>query len=150
MRATNGALAEYQPRHSIQIAGGPDYRFWLDEKLPRVVTKHPTMSSDEILLEIGESWDSFYSFFSTAKRAWLKNWSFKHKICFFLLEQGFRKFYGGYGISADSVSDKQLSRIARSSLRVAIEFYNRFFRRKPTQSISAPTTSARLPRSTCP
>jgi len=144
MRATNRPLAEYQPRSPIQILGDPDYRFWLDEKLPRVVTIHPTMSSDEILQEIGKSWDSFYSFFSTAKRAWLKQWSLKQKICFFLLEQGFRKFYGGYGISADSVSDKQLSRIARSSLKVAIEFYNRFFRRKEAKRLSTQTSSAGL------
>lgn len=126
---TDGPPAAYRAKHAIEIAGGPDYRFWLDEKLPRIVTKHPTMSNDAILREIGESWKSFYSLRATARRAWLKRgWSVKQKICFFLLEQGFKKLYGGYGISADSVSDKKMSQLARSSLRVAITFYNRFFR----------------------
>jgi radical SAM superfamily enzyme YgiQ (UPF0313 family) len=128
------SMTQYRPRQSIEITGAPNYRFWLDEKLPRVVTKHPTMSKEDILIEIGESWDSFYSLFATAKRAWLKKWSLKKRICFFLLEQGFRKLYGGYGISADSVSDKKMSQVARSSLKVAIGFYNRFFREKEEQT----------------
>lgn len=126
---TNVPIAPYRAKHAVEIVGAPDYRFWLDEKLPRIVTRHPSMSNDAILREIGESWKSFYSFRATARRARLKRgWSVKQKICFFLLEQGFNKLYGGYGISADSVSDKKMSQLARSSLRVAMTFYNRFFR----------------------
>ena len=130
--AADGAAASaYHPKHSIQIMGNADYRFWLDEKLPRVVTKHPRMTNEEILREIGKSWQSFYSFSATARRAQLKKtWPLKKKVCFFLLEQGFRKLYGGYGVSADSVSDKHVSRVAHFFLMVAIGFYNRFFRQK--------------------
>ncbi|MGH9716336.1 MAG: B12-binding domain-containing radical SAM protein [Candidatus Acidiferrales bacterium] len=127
--------APYRAKHTIQVTGGPDYRFWLDQELPRVVTKHPTMSTEDLLREIGKSWDSFYSLPATAKRAWLKRkWGLKEKICFFLLEQGFRKLYGGYGISADSVSDKKMSKIAHSSLKLAIGVYNIFFR-KPVREL---------------
>ncbi len=129
--ATDGSvpLAPYRPRHSIEIGGDPDYRFWLDQNLPRIVTKHPVMSNDAILREIGTSWKSFYSFRATARRAWRKRqWSLRKRICFFLLEQSFNRLYGGYGVSADSVSDKKMSQLARSSLRLAMAFYNRFFR----------------------
>lgn len=124
-----GQLAAYRPKHTIEIVGSNEYRFWLDEKLPRIVTKHPRMTPHEILGEIGKSWASFYSVRATLKRAWMKRgWGLKQKVCFFLLEQGFRKLYGGYGVSADSVSDKQMSQLAHSSLKLAIGFYNRFFR----------------------
>jgi tRNA A37 methylthiotransferase MiaB len=122
-------VALHRPKHAIEIVGSPDYRFWLDEKLPRIVTKHPAMTNEVILREIGRSWKSFYSFRNTARRAWRKRqWSLTKKICFFLLQQSFNRLYGGYGVSADSVSDKKMSQFARSSLRVAISFYNRFFR----------------------
>lgn len=127
--AADASVASYRAKHAIEIVGGSDYRFWLDEKLPRVVTKHPLMTSQQILKEIGTSWDRFYSLGATIKRAWLKKkWGAKQKICFVLLEQGFRKLYGGYGISADSVSDKKMSQVARSSLKLAMSFYNHFFR----------------------
>jgi hypothetical protein len=141
MRAVAGERREavsapYRARHAIEIAGAPDYRFWLDENLPRIVTQHPAMTNDVILREIGESWKSFYSFRATAKRAWSKRaWSVQKRVCFFLLEQGFKKLYGGYGISADSVSDKKMSQLARSSLRIAIGFYNRFFRQSSPSSL---------------
>lgn len=126
-----------RPKHSIQIIGKPGYRFWLDENLPRVVTKHPNMTEEQILSEIGTSWKQFYSIFETIKRAWLKKWRLKEKICFVLLEQGFKKLYGGYGISADSVSDKRLSEAASASLKIAIGFYNRFFRQERRHSASS-------------
>lgn len=140
----SGVIASYRSKHTIEIAGDADYRFWLDEKLPRIVTKHPTMSNDQILGEIGESWKSFYSVGATARRAWRKRqWSLQKKICFFLLEQGFLKLYGGYGISADSVSDKKMSQLARSSLRTAMAFYNRFFRQPAYPAeLRQPTTAA--------
>lgn len=137
----NGGSAAPHPKHDVQIIGSPDYRFWLDETLPRVVTKHPTMADREILHEIGESWASFYSVRATAARAWSrKSWNLRQKICFFLFEQGFRKLYGGYGISADSVSDKKMSKLAHSSLKIAIGAYNLFFRR-PARDL--PNNSAR-------
>jgi hypothetical protein len=133
-------------QHAVEIVGDPNYRFWLDEKLPRIVTKHPTMSNDAILGEIGDSWNSFYSVRATARRARLKkNWSAKQKICFFLLEQGFKKLYGGYGISADSVSDHKMSQLARSSLRVAMTFYNFFFRQRAA-ALDSPSRPAQPPR----
>lgn len=129
----------HRAKHAIEIVGDPSYRFWLDERVPRIVTKHPTMSSDAILGEIGQSWNSFYSLRATAPRTRLKRkWSVKQKICFFLLEQGFKRLYGGYGISADSVSDRKMSQLARSSLRIAMAFYNFFFR----QTVDSPSRPA--------
>lgn len=145
MRAApaGGSAVPYRPKHSIEILGDPAYRFWLDESLPRVVTKHPTMSKDDLVREIGKSWDSFYSLPATAKRAWSKKqWGLRTKICFCLLEQGFRKVYGGYGISADSVSDKKMSKLAHSSLKVAIGCYNFFFRKPAKELSQAPAPSA--------
>lgn len=113
------------PKHKVQIIYE---NFWTDPKKPRVLIKHPTMSAEQLLEEIQKSWKSFYSLPEVLRRARRFKWPAKHTALYTLGSLAFYMQYAGYGMSADSVKEKKLGLLPRIFLKLAISFYNRFYR----------------------
>ncbi len=104
-------------------------KFWLDPDKPMVLIKHPNMDSGTLLRLVGENWDNFYSFQNIIQRAQQQNWPLTGKIWYLLASRAFKALYSGGGVSADSVKKKGPKKISKLSMKLAIWFYNHFFRK---------------------
>jgi radical SAM superfamily enzyme YgiQ (UPF0313 family) len=81
-------------------------KYWLDNRCPRVIVKHPRMTEQELLHANQGCWNDFYSFREIWKRAVQLRCSWTWKFIFVFASRGFRALYAGRGISADGVRRK--------------------------------------------
>jgi radical SAM superfamily enzyme YgiQ (UPF0313 family) len=117
------------PKHRTQILYD---RFWLEPKKPVYLIKHPNMSSDELLKENKQCWDSFYSVKEIYKRTRMdipKSWPLAGKITYVLLCIVFKRVYAGHGVSADSVQKKK-GILTKALIKIGADVYSYFFRQK--------------------
>ncbi len=118
----------YTPKHHTQIVSD---RFWLEPHNPVDWFRHATMTSDELLEENKACWDRFYSLREVVKRAQFgvaRAWPWGGRLAYIFLSFIFHRVYAGHGVAADSVQRKK-SRVTKLLIKVAVGFYNRFFRK---------------------
>jgi radical SAM superfamily enzyme YgiQ (UPF0313 family) len=114
------------PKHRVKILTD---RFWVDPNKPAVLIEHPNMDSATLLKQVRNNWDAFYSLKEVVKRARAQRWPLWGKIWYALASLGFKSLYAGYGLSADSVKSKKMAPATKTLMKLAIGFYNRFFRK---------------------
>jgi radical SAM superfamily enzyme YgiQ (UPF0313 family) len=93
-----------------KIAGIPVTRHWLipQQHRPKVYSKHPTMSAEEIRSRTQAVWDKFYSLQLIWRRSRCVR-SLRARLAFVLISKLYRQMYANTGITSDS------ARVARSS-----------------------------------
>ncbi len=86
-----------------RIAGVPLTRYWtIPQALrPKVYTKHPSMSADEIRWRTQDVWDRFYSLGLLWKRSGCVK-SLRSRLGFMLLSKMYRQMFANTGIATDS------------------------------------------------
>jgi hypothetical protein len=82
---------------------------WLipQEKRPKLLSPHPTMSIEEIRVKAQGAWDQFYAWSAVWQRSSTVK-SLKSRIAFVLISKLYRQMYANTGIATDS------ARVARS------------------------------------
>lgn len=118
----------FRPKHKTQIMA-EDY--WLTPLRPVDIIKHPNMAGDELHAENKKCWDSFYSLresFMRTRRGRAKAWPLAGKIAYLMTCILFRRAYAGYGMAADSVRKTEMGFGTRMLIKIAVSFYNHFFR----------------------
>jgi radical SAM superfamily enzyme YgiQ (UPF0313 family) len=132
----NRDQAGYLPKHSAQFIRD---KFWLDFDHTENTVKHPTLTSEELMREVQQSWKQFYSagaIFRRMRSGPLARLSLTGKLFYGVACIGFMSLYPN-GIAADNVRKQNLSFFNRLSLRVVIMLTRRkrdlfaFGRRKP-------------------
>jgi len=86
-----------------RVAGFPLTRYWLIPQAlkPKVYTKHPRMSAEEIRERTQDVWDQFYSLRVVwGRSSFLKSW--RSRIGFTLLSKLYRQMFANTGIATDS------------------------------------------------
>ncbi len=119
--------ADYTPKHRTRILAD---RFWLEPHNPVDWFRHATMSSEELLRENKNCWDSFYSMREILKRAGsgvARSWPLAGRLAYVFLSIVFHRVYAGHGASADSVQKKK-GLMTRLFIRLAVGAYSLFFR----------------------
>ena len=97
-------------REAVTVDGVPITRHWLipQERRPKVYTRHPTMSAEDIRVGTQVAWDRFYSW----RRVWARSrvvTSLRARLAFVLVSKLYRQMYANTGIATDS------ARVARST-----------------------------------
>jgi len=125
----NAEKAGYVPRHKTQILCD-DY--WLTPKRPVDIIKHPNITKQDLHNENKKCWDNFYSLPESLKRTrrgMAKSWPLVGKIAYLMTCILFRQAYAGYGMAADSVNKTEMATGTKMLIKIAVGFYNFFFRR---------------------
>ncbi len=91
------------PKHATELLYD---KYWLHNRCPRVIVKHPHITEQELLRADQRCWNDFYSFREIWKRAVQLPCSWTWKFIFVFASRGFRALYAGRGISADGVRGK--------------------------------------------
>lgn len=110
------SVLPFAPKHRSELL---EESYWLNPDSSRAVVKHPSMSYDVLSESIRKSWDAFYRPSAIVRRARKTPWSFWPKVILVMSSLGFRAFYGGRGISADSVRKNKLGWFPRLLLRTS-------------------------------
>jgi len=127
---------KFIPRHKTQILSD-DY--WLTPMRPVDIIKHPNITKQDLHKENKKCWDSFYSLsesFKRTRQGRAKNWPLTGKIAYLVVCILFRQAYAGYGMAADSVRKTKMGTSTRILVKVAVNFYNYFFRRVGLRKMS--------------
>jgi hypothetical protein len=98
---------------------------------PVDIIKHPNISKDDLHDENKKCWDGFYSLGESYRRTRLgraKSWSPAKKLAYVVVCLLFRRAYAGYGMAADSVRKTEMGLGTRMFIKLAVSFYNHFFR----------------------
>jgi radical SAM superfamily enzyme YgiQ (UPF0313 family) len=120
----------HSPKHRIEIL---EERYWLTQKTAVEVVRHPALSSGEWKAENRKSWDAFYSLRETIRRvrsAPARAWPLAGKLTYVVACLAFKRFYSGYGVSADGVNRRRISGLTRFLVRLGVGIFNRFFRHR--------------------
>ncbi len=104
-----------------------DYDYWLDPDHPRILYKHPHLSTEELLGRVERAWSVFYSFSSIVKRSrhfgLLKD--IRKFLVYLVVCRGLLTRYKRYGISADSAVQGTRRRLATLLGRAALSLMKR-------------------------
>lgn len=111
-RSTSDPLS-LVPKHATEVLYE---KYWLHNRCPRVIVKHPHMTEQELLHANQGCWNDFYSFREIWKRAVQLPCSWTWKFIFVFASRGFRALYAGRGISADGVR-RELGLMPRLALK---------------------------------
>lgn len=97
-----------------KIDGVPINRYWLlpGDRRPKLMTPHPTMTSEEIRVRTQGVWDSFYSLPEVWKRSACAT-TFKARLAFIFISRLYRQMYANTGIATDSARRKSSTNWAR-------------------------------------
>jgi radical SAM superfamily enzyme YgiQ (UPF0313 family) len=118
------------------IDGVPLTRYWLipSSRRPKVYTRHPVMSADEIRARTQQTWDRFYSLRAIWSRSTCVR-SVRARLAFVLVSKLYRQMYANTGIATDS------ARIARSAryARWLAKAVRRLFMAPPMPSLADPS-----------
>lgn len=100
--------------HETRVDGVPVTRHWLipQARRPKIYTKHPTMSADEIRQRTQAVWDRFYSFPHVWARSRVVR-SLRARLAFVLASKLYRQMYANTGIATDSARHARAERWAR-------------------------------------
>jgi radical SAM superfamily enzyme YgiQ (UPF0313 family) len=123
------AVAGYRPKHQTQMLYD---RFWLEPSRPVHLIKHPHLTSDELLSEHKQCWDTFYSFKETWRRTRrdpVKSWPVIGRLTYILFCAIFKRVYQTHGVAADSVQDSR-GPVTEALIRIGAAVYNRWFRKR--------------------
>jgi radical SAM superfamily enzyme YgiQ (UPF0313 family) len=101
-RSTSSPLS-LAPKHATELLYD---KYWLHNRFPRVIVKHPHMTEQELLHANQRSYNDFYSFRRIWKRAVQLPCSWTWRFIFVFASRGFRALYAGRGISADGARRK--------------------------------------------
>lgn len=96
------------------VDGIPVSRHWLipQEKRPKLLGSHPTMSPEEIRQRTQAVWDRFYSTSSIWRRSKVVK-SLRSRVVFLLISKVYRQMYANTGLSTDSARVSRSTRWAR-------------------------------------
>jgi radical SAM superfamily enzyme YgiQ (UPF0313 family) len=125
----------FRPKHKTQILVD---EYWLTPMRPVDIFKHPNISKEDLHKENKKCWDSFYSLresVSRTRRGPAKRWPMAGKMVYVLTCLLFRRAYAGYGMAADAVRRTEMKAGTRLLIRLAVNCYNYFFRRKSLRSV---------------
>jgi len=125
----NFGKSGFVPKHKTRILYD---RHWLTPKKPVYLIKHSNMSSDELLAENKQCWDSFYSLREIFRRLGsgpARSWPIAGKTAYFFLCVVFKRVYAGHGVSADNVQRKR-GVITRTLIKLGVGVYSHFFRQR--------------------
>ena len=135
--AKNRGKADFVPKHANRI---PEERFWLKPMNEADHIRHANITRADLLAENQACWDAFYSLkqvLMRMRRGSARRWPSVGKFTYVLLCLVFKRIYGGQGMAADGVRQKQLGPLTRSLIRVGVATYN-YFSRKHNLSVSKP------------
>ncbi|MFB3830164.1 MAG: radical SAM protein [Bryobacteraceae bacterium] len=120
-----------------RIAGVPLTRYWLipGHLRPKLYTRHPTMTAEEIRAGTQRAWDSYYALGEIWKRAKCVK-SIKARLAFVFISKLYRQMYANTGIATDSARRKRANRWARVMAVVC----RRLFAAKPMPQLQAPAS----------
>jgi radical SAM superfamily enzyme YgiQ (UPF0313 family) len=96
------------------VDGVPLTRYWLipPERRPRVYSRHPAMTADELRSRTQAVWDRFYTLNLVWQRSrFLK--SLRARLAFVVVSKLYRQMYANTGISTDSARVHRSARWAR-------------------------------------
>jgi hypothetical protein len=117
------------------IDGIPLTRYWLipPERRPRVYSRHPRMSADELRTHTQRVWDRFYALRPVWERARCVR-SLRARLAFVLISKLYRQMYANTGIATDSARVQRSARRARWLARAA----RRLFVAPPMPALEEP------------
>jgi hypothetical protein len=118
------------------IDGVPISRHWLipPERRPRIYSRHPVMSPDEIRQRTQAVWDRFYALRNIWARAQCVK-SLKARLAFVLISKLYRQMYANTGIATDSARVARSARMARWIAKPC----RRLFAAAPMPELQVPT-----------
>lgn len=127
----------FVPKHLTRIS---EERFWLKPMNEADHTRHANISREDLVAENKKCWDVFYSVkeaLRRMKRGRARSWPLGGKLTYILLCLVFKRIYGGQGMAADGVRQKELGLLTKSLISLGVATYNSFFRRESV-SVSQP------------
>jgi hypothetical protein len=125
---TRMAVVGYRPKHQTKMLYD---RFWLEPSRPVHLIRHPNLTSEELLTEHKQCWDTFYSLKETWRRTRrdpIKTWPFIGRLTYILFCAIFKRVYQTHGVAADSVQDSR-GPATEALIRIGAGVYNRWFRK---------------------
>jgi len=122
-----------QAENPQMVGDVPLTRYWLipAHARPKMMTPHPSMSSDDIRNRTQGVWDSFYSLPSIWKRSDCVK-SLRGRLAFVLISRLYRQMYAKTGISTDSA--RKANWIARAIAKPC----RMLFQAKPMPELQVP------------
>ena len=117
------------------VDGVPLTQHWLipERDARSCITKHPTMTLEEIRVKTQGAWDDFYSWRRIWKRSNVVK-SLKARVAFVLISKLYRQMYANTGIATDSARVSRSARWARLTGGVC----RRLFLAKPMPDLQVP------------
>ena len=117
------------------VDGVPLTQHWLipEPRRPKLYTKHPTMTLEEIRVKTQGAWDDFYSWRRIWKRSNVVK-SLKARVAFVLISKLYRQMYANTGIATDSARVSRSARWARLTGGIC----RRLFLAKPMPDLQVP------------
>jgi len=133
----NRRKPNFVPKHATRISQG---RFWLKPINEADQIEHANITREDLIAENKACWDAFYSMkevLRRVRRGRARSWPLVGKFTYVLLCLIFKRIYGGQGMAADGVRQKELGLLTRSLIRVGVATYNHLSR-KDRVSVSQP------------
>jgi len=133
----NRRKPNFVPKHATRISQG---RFWLKPINETDQIEHANITREDLIAENKACWDAFYSVkevLRRMRRGRARSWPLVGKFTYVLLCLIFKRIYGGQGMAADGVRQKELGLLTRSLIRVGVATYNHLSR-KDRVSVSQP------------
>jgi len=118
------------------VGGVPVTRHWLIPAAlrPKIYTKHPVMTPDELRQNTQVAWDRFYSWSAIWKRSRCVR-SVRGRLAFLFISKLYRQMYANTGITADSARYSRSTRWARRLAKPT----RRFFIGQPMPDLQMPS-----------
>lgn len=130
-----GRWEKQQSENPAMLGDIPITRYWLvpHEVRPKMFTRHPTMSADEIRDRTQRVWDRFYSWRAIWERSACAP-NLRTRIAFIFISKLYRQMYAGTGLSADSARRRKSQKWARWTARQC----KRLFQAAPMPDLPQP------------
>lgn len=130
-----GRWEKEQGENPPMLGDVPMTRYWLvpHEVRPKMFTRHPTMSANEIRDRTQRVWDRFYSWKAIWKRSACAS-NLQFRIAFIFISKLYRQMYAGTGLSADSARRRKSQKWARWTARQC----KRLFQASPMPDLPQP------------
>jgi len=128
--ARNRGRVDFVPKHATQISAD---RFWLKPKNEADQIRHANISREDLLAENKKCWDSFYALREAAgrmRRGKARSWPLVSKFIYLILCLIFKRIYGGQGMAADGVRQKNLGFVTKGLIRAGVAAYNFSFQKQ--------------------
>jgi radical SAM superfamily enzyme YgiQ (UPF0313 family) len=125
----HATVAGYSPKRGTQFAID---RYWLHPERPVNLIKHRHMTSEQLVAEHQQCWDTFYAFAETVKRVRrhpIRTWPLHGRLLYILFCTIFKRVYAEHGVAADSVQGYK-GVVTETLIRVGAAIYGRWFRRR--------------------